>query len=174
MSYTNFSNRFGGVLRSVLYSTNKTVTFVRLLQQMRSVLSKGGYTQIPQLTSSHPLELEQDFYLVPPDCQGTRRAVLIGINYEGQQGQLTGCHNDCLNIRDYIMEEYGFVEENIVVLMDDGDHAAPTRSNVLDAYRSVVAQSKSGDAIFCHYSGKCTVFYHDFEVQRDVPETCTS
>jgi metacaspase-1 len=130
------------------------MTFFQVLQKMRSVLSKGGFTQIPQLTSSHPLDLDQNFFIVPPNCQGTRRAVLIGINYDGQQGQLTGCHNDCMNIKDYILEDMGFDEENIVVLMDDGHHTAPTRSNILDAYRSVVAQSKNGDAIFCHYSGE--------------------
>jgi metacaspase-1 len=130
------------------------MTFVRVLENMRRVLSNGGFTQVPQLTSSHPLDVNQDFYMVPPDCQGTRRAVLIGINYEGQQGQLTGCHNDCLNIKDYLLEELGFDENNIVVLMDDGHHTSPTRSNMLDAYRSVVAQSENGDAIFCHYSGE--------------------
>jgi metacaspase-1 len=48
----------------------------------------------------------------------------------------------------------GFDEENIVILMDDGKHIAPTRSNILDAYQSVVAQSKEGDVVFCHYSGE--------------------
>lgn len=121
---------------------------------MRTVLSRGRYSQIPQLTSSQPIDLNQDFYLVPPNSTGTRRAVLIGINYEGQSGELSGCHNDCLNMKDYIMNEWGFEEQNIVVLMDDGQHSSPTRSNMLSAYRSLAASSASGDAVFCHYSGK--------------------
>jgi hypothetical protein len=32
-------------------------------------------------------------HIVPPGSTGRRRAVLIGINYTGQQGQLSGCHN---------------------------------------------------------------------------------
>ncbi|KAL3924115.1 MAG: hypothetical protein SGILL_001246 [Bacillariaceae sp.] len=130
------------------------LTFVTVLKRMRTVLSRGRYSQIPQLTSSQPIDLNQDFYLVPPNSTGTRRAVLIGINYEGQSGELSGCHNDCLNMKDYIMNEWGFEEQNIVVLMDDGQHSSPTRSNMLSAYRSLAASSASGDAVFCHYSGK--------------------
>jgi hypothetical protein len=140
---------------AVLYSINDAMSFIRVLQKMKRVLSNSGYTQIPQLSSNRPLDLDQDFYIVPPDCQGTLRAVLIGINYQkDQQGQLTSCHNDCLNMKDYLIEELGFEEENIVILMDDGNHVAPTRSNILDAYQSVVAQSKEGDVVFCHYSGE--------------------
>ena len=139
----------------VLYGNglSKELSFVQVLNRMRGVL-RGRYSQIPQLSSSRPLDVEQPFYIVPPECEGARRAVLIGINYVGQQGELSGCHNDCLNMKDYIMEAWGFEEENILVLMDDGEHKSPTRSNILNAYRSVAAASKSGDAVFCHYSGK--------------------
>ncbi|KAG7339571.1 caspase domain containing protein [Nitzschia inconspicua] len=151
------NGRAGGACTSallkVLHSSNTTMTFVQVLQKMRRVLSKGKYTQVPQLTSSHPVDLDQDFYIVPPDCTGTRRAVLIGINYEGQEGQLSGCHNDCMNIKEYLMDTWGFSESDIIILMDDGYHTAPTRFNILDAYRSVASESKSGDAVFCHYSG---------------------
>jgi metacaspase-1 len=148
---------------TVLYSTgsnkNKnTLTFVQVLQKMRRILSNNKYTQIPQLSSSHPMDLDQPFYIFPPDCTGTKRAVLIGINYQGhnEQGELSGCHNDLRNIKDYIMEVRGLEESNITILMDDDDgyHTSPTRSNILDAYRTVVSQSSSGDAIFCHYSGE--------------------
>ena len=141
-------------LLKVLYMNNADkFTFVKVLEGMRKILSRGSYSQVPQLTSSQPIDLNQDFYLVPPNCTGTRRAVLIGINYEGQNGELSGCHNDCLNMKDYIMNEWGFEEENIVVLMDDGQHANPTRYNILQAYKNMIASCNSGDAVFCHYSG---------------------
>ena len=100
------------------------------------------------------MDVSQKFYIVPPNCQGTKRAVLIGINYVNQQGELSGCHNDCLNMKDYIMNVWGFKEENITVLMDDGYHARPTRTNIINAYKEVAYSSQSGDAVFCHYSGK--------------------
>ena len=38
------------------------------------------------------------FHIVPEGCTGTRRAVMIGINYKGQEGELTGCQNDVKNV----------------------------------------------------------------------------
>jgi metacaspase-1 len=114
---------------------------------MRDILRQGKYTQIPQLSSSRPVDLRQPFYIVPPNCQGTRRAVLIGINYHGQNGELSGCHNDCLNIKKYIMKVWGFQEENVHVLMDDGQHLEPTKSNILGALKDIAAASEDGDAV---------------------------
>ena len=60
-----------------------------------------GYDQVPQLTSSRMINVEGPFKMVNETDSYTavRRAVLIGINYVGQQGQLSGCHNDVLNIK---------------------------------------------------------------------------
>lgn len=141
----------------VLYSNSKkasNLTFVQVLGKMRKILRNGRYTQIPQLTSARQMDVSQKFYIVPPNCEGTRRAVLIGINYVGQSGELSGCHNDCMNMKSYIMDVWGFQEEDITVLMDDGYHERPTRRNILDAYKDVVYNSTSGDSVFCHYSGK--------------------
>jgi hypothetical protein len=52
------------------------------------------------------------------------------------------------------MKVHGFDEDNITVLMDDGNHPSPTKKNILAAYKKVVAESEAGDAIFLHYSGE--------------------
>jgi hypothetical protein len=90
-------------LLNVLYEDNQTpedeYSFIEVLQKMRAILEKKGYTQKPQLTSSNPLDLTHKFDLVPPETTGTRRALLIGINYDGQKpGELRGCHNDVRNM----------------------------------------------------------------------------
>lgn len=69
-------------------------------------------------------------------------------------GELSGCWNDVLNMKKYIMDVHGFEEENIVILMDDGEHTEPTAANIIDAYKTVVSQAEDGDAIFLHYSGE--------------------
>ena len=69
-------------------------------------------------------------------------------------GELSGCWNDVLNMKKYIMDVHGFEEDNIVLLMDDGNHTEPTRKNIINAYKKVVSESQEGDAIFLHYSGK--------------------
>lgn len=64
----------------------------------------------------------------------------IGIKYVGQNGELSGCHNDVLNIIDYL-DVHGFKEENMTVLMDDGEHKEPMRGNILAAFPKVVDEN---------------------------------
>lgn len=59
------------------------------------------------------------------------------------------------------MNVHGFDEENITVLMDDGEHPMPTRANIMAAYKKVVAESEDGDAIFLHFSGHGTKLADD-------------
>lgn len=68
-------------------------------------------------------------------------------------GELRGCHNDVFNMKEYIQDVHGFEDENITILMDDGNHTMPTRENILAAYSKLVEESQPGDAVFCHYSG---------------------
>jgi len=158
------AGRAGGACTSsllrVLYKDETvpedTLSFTEVLQTMRRDLEREGYSQIPQLTSLNKIDVHTDFDLVPEEATGVRRAVLIGINYVGQDGELRGCHNDVLNMKKYIMDVHGFQEDNIVVLMDDGYHDEPTKENVLAAYKNVVQDSEEGDAIFLHYSGHGT------------------
>ena len=42
--------------------------------------------------------MKQLFHIVPEGSTGTRRAVMIGINYTGQDGELSGCQNDVKNV----------------------------------------------------------------------------
>jgi len=137
-------------------------SFTDVLETMRTNLKSNGYSQIPQLTSLQPIDVTADFQLVPEDVTGTRRAVMIGINYVGHdQGELSGCHNDVLNMKKYLMDVYGFEEENIVILMDDDIHTSPTKMNILDAYKQIIDDSEDGDAIFLHYSGHGTKLHDE-------------
>ncbi|KAG9998405.1 hypothetical protein KCU78_g16457, partial [Aureobasidium melanogenum] len=45
------------------------------------------------------------------NCTGKRKALLIGINYFGQKGQLRGCINDVKNMSNYLMEAFGYKRE---------------------------------------------------------------
>ena len=92
-------------------------------------------------------------FLLTPLSFCFRKAVLIGINYEGQQGQLSGCHNDVKNIKKYLIKSQGFKEKDMIILMDDGRHHLPTKKNILEAFDRVVEYSNAGDVVFIHYSG---------------------
>jgi len=132
------------------------MSWVTLLRSMRQNLLNKGFDQVPQLTSSRLIDVNKPLKLVNDDANasyGTRRAVMIGINYTGQQGQLSGCHNDVKNMIEYLKSYQGFEDRNMTVLMDDGYHHDPTYYNIMDAYRTVVRESRPGDTVFLHYSG---------------------
>mmetsp|Transcript_19247 Transcript_19247/g.33802 ORF Transcript_19247/g.33802 Transcript_19247/m.33802 type:complete len:164 (+) Transcript_19247:715-1206(+) len=70
-------------------------------------------------------------------------------------------------MKNYIMDVHGFEEENIVILMDDGENIEPNYENIIDAYKAVVSQSEDGDAIFLHYSGHGTKLRDDNNEEAD-------
>ena len=91
-------------LLKVLYADHTKpdadLSFQEVLLKLRDVLAAGQYSQIPQLSASRPLNVAHKFDLVPDNFSGTKRAVLIGINYVGDNpGELSGCHNDVLNMK---------------------------------------------------------------------------
>jgi hypothetical protein len=64
------------------------MSWVECLRKMRTELNRMGYDQVPELTSSRLIDVNKTMYIVPPGSTGRRRAILIGINYVGQQGQV--------------------------------------------------------------------------------------
>jgi Caspase domain len=100
-------DRAGGActaaLLKVLYEDEQSpfedYSFTQVMEKMRVTLKTMGFKQIPQLSSTRPINMEDKFKIVPDDLPGTRRAVLIGINYVGARtGELRGCHNDVFNM----------------------------------------------------------------------------
>mmetsp|Transcript_9765 Transcript_9765/g.26606 ORF Transcript_9765/g.26606 Transcript_9765/m.26606 type:complete len:309 (-) Transcript_9765:913-1839(-) len=144
-------------LLSVLNNLNgQPVTWIELLRRMRQVLKQKGFDQVPQLASSRLLDVNHQFEIVPEETRrngGAKRAILIGINYVGQKGQLSGCHNDVLNIKDYLINKEGFAEKDMLILMDDNKNHNPTRKNIEDAFRRITQYSRANDCVFIHYSG---------------------
>ena len=141
-------------LLDILHSSGKHgQTFQKVLLQLREKLWNQGFTQVPQLSSSRPLELQQTPFHFSRGS-GQKRALLVGINYVGQDGELSGCFNDVKNMNAYVRDVQGFPEENIEVLMDDGLHNYPTRRNIITSLQRLVHLSKNGDSVFFHYSGK--------------------
>ena len=83
-----------------------------------------------------------------------------GINYIGhEQGVLSGCHNDVLNMKEYMKKVHGFAEKDITVMLDDDKHMKPTGKNILAAIKKMVEASEPGDALFFHYSGEISMYF---------------
>lgn len=93
--------------------------------------------------------------IVYSECTGKKKALLIGINYFGQRGQLRGCINDVKNMSNFLIERFGYKREDMVILTDDQQNprSIPTRSNILQAMHWLVKDAKPNDSLFFHYSG---------------------
>ncbi|EEP77105.1 hypothetical protein UREG_01954 [Uncinocarpus reesii 1704] len=89
------------------------------------------------------------------NCTGKRKALLIGINYFGQRGQLRGCINDVKNMSTYLNQRFNYAREDMVILTDDQQNpmSQPTKANILRAMHWLVKDARPNDSLFFHYSG---------------------
>lgn len=83
-------------------------------------------------------------------------AVLIGIDYYAYPDiQLRGSINDTINMRNMLIDAYGYEPANIIMLRDDfkTQSTLPTCSNIVNTLNKVAAQSKNLQELWIHYSG---------------------
>tara|TARA_R110002153_G_scaffold273471_2_gene444456 strand:+ start:1652 stop:2575 length:924 start_codon:yes stop_codon:yes gene_type:complete len=89
-------------------------------------------------------------------ARGVKRALLIGINYFGQNSRLNGCHADVDNMRAYL-KDTGYTE--FTILKDSSAdpkfalNTCPTRDNIVNSIRKMVRKTRRGDTLYIHYSG---------------------
>ncbi|KAI9822472.1 MAG: Ca(2+)-dependent cysteine protease [Pycnora praestabilis] len=109
----------------------------------------------PQGQHSFGAGAPQGYNFQYSNCTGRRKALLIGINYFGQRGQLRGCINDVKNMSTYLNQSFGYAREDMVILTDDQQNpmSQPTKQNVLRAMHWLVKDAKPNDSLFFHYSG---------------------
>ncbi len=87
---------------------------------------------------------------------GTKKALLIGINYYNSRSELRGCQEDIINVQAYLSKR-GFTK--FTILKDNRSDRnykladCPTRDNILTAMKSFIASAVSGDTLWIHFSG---------------------
>jgi hypothetical protein len=113
----------------------------------------GAHPAPPQSTQQYGPGLHFQY----SQCTGHRKALLIGINYFNQRGQLRGCINDVRNMSAYLVENFGYKRQDMVILTDDQQNpmSQPTKQNILRAMHWLVKDARPNDSLFFHYSGKC-------------------
>ncbi|KAG9227383.1 hypothetical protein CCMSSC00406_0004078 [Pleurotus cornucopiae] len=108
---------------------------------------------LPELNTTAP-NLRTTITTEPSQISSTRSA-MIGINYFGQDGQLSGCINDSKNVTRFLCSQFGYQENDIVVLTDEATNPRqlPTRENMIRAMEWLVRDAQPNDSLFFHYSG---------------------
>lgn len=89
------------------------------------------------------------------DSSKKKFALLVGINYYGTPSQLSGCINDCNNVKKFLIEKCGFKESEILMIVDDGSTALkPTKKNIEEGFTTLVQKALSGcEFLWFSYSG---------------------
>lgn len=93
--------------------------------------------------------------------QSKKYAVLIGINYTGTNSQLNGCINDVYNLRTFLIDKCGFLNENIMIICDDGLSTMPTKQNIINGFNVLVnkALTEQYTELWLSYSGHGSYLY---------------
>lgn len=104
--------------------------------------------------------------------KGRKRALLIGINYHGQKGQLRGCADDVNNMKDFLKSN-GYKDRDIDILVDSWDNKPPTKKKIISHMQELVRGAESGDSLFIHYSGHGGQIPDEFDGdERDGKDEC--
>lgn len=87
----------------------------------------------------------------------SKRAFLVGCNYTAMPSiQLSGCINDIVNVRNTLIDAYGYSDANIYTLRDDDNARMPNKANIMRTLSQLVSISKPTDTLWFHYSGHGT------------------
>ena len=85
-----------------------------------------------------------------------KKALLVGINYASLPNiALSGCINDTINMRNMLVDAYGYDLKNIIHLRDDTADKTkqPTHENIINNLKALALQSGNIEELWIHYSG---------------------
>ncbi|XP_074318547.1 metacaspase-9-like [Silene latifolia] len=86
-----------------------------------------------------------------------KMAVFVGCTYTGTEVQLQGPINDVNQMRDLVVQRFGFEPSNIEFLTDAPDSTVmPTGANIRSALKMMFNRAEAGDVLFFHFSGHAT------------------
>ncbi|KAF8198279.1 peptidase C14, caspase domain-containing protein [Mycena galopus ATCC 62051] len=84
-----------------------------------------------------------------------KKALLIGISYKDSKthDKLNMPHEDVMKLREFLIKEYGYTQENITVMLDKPGELQPTQKNIRQQASKLVAGAGPGDHFFFYYAG---------------------
>ncbi|GKU97995.1 hypothetical protein SLEP1_g11055 [Rubroshorea leprosula] len=127
-----------GIGHLVVHLTNK-------LQGMGKTSRRGDHSAV---SFNYPVEF-------PPSRRPTKRAMLCGVSYKSRKFELKGTVNDVKNMRELLMNKFGYPKEYIRVLTEEEPRQEfiPTKENMLSSLKWLVEDSHPGDSLVFFYSG---------------------
>lgn len=101
----------------------------------------------------------------------SKKALLIGINYIGSDGELGGCINDVKNVKKMLIGQYNFKEEEILMITDETE-IKPTLENII-TYLGMISQDLDKFSnVYLHYSGHGASIEDTNNDEKDGKDEC--
>ncbi|CAN8067516.1 unnamed protein product [Agarophyton chilense] len=90
---------------------------------------------------------------------GSKRAVLVGINYAGTKDELRGCVRDVTFVHHLLRRRFNFRDKDFIVLTDvpskikNVQTGRPDRRTILDSLKWLVDRARPGESLWFSFSG---------------------
>ena len=151
------------VANIITIRNSRRLSYAQKQQQINALISQfsSNYRSLLNTLNTNITNI-RNFNPTPIVINKNKKALLIGINYNGTPNQLHGCINDIDAISERISKN-GF--DNITTLTDNTS-VKPTKNNILNAFTNLLANSQSGDILFFAYSG-----HGSYSIDRNGDET---
>ena len=127
---------------------SRVIGSIRPVKPTKPVWAKPTPIKPPQ-TKPAVVSVVESAILKPHVREGTKSAVLVGLNYTGTAAALKGCINDALRMKETLQKKFNY---NSVSMFTDKDLS--TQNNVLYVLEKLV--NSNDKTLFFQYSGHGT------------------
>lgn len=143
---------------ATIYNTNvATILKLRVTNRIKQYYLTILKIQLQKNMANIKAKYDADLLLLnkpttTPTITTNKKALLIGINYNGTNAQLNGCINDINAVSTLLTTKYAFNSESIIKITDETAQK-PTRDVILAAFAQFLASGVDGDVLFFAFSG---------------------
>lgn len=131
-----------------------------LMSMLNGAMTNGGGSATSGGSSAYArvdAQIPAQPHTSPSKGGGRRKALLVGINYEGSPNALGGCLNDTKFMSYCLEKNFGYAKDDFVFLNEEAGRSnrrlLPTRANMLREMARLVSGCQAGDRLFFHFSG---------------------
>ena len=134
----------------------------RIRRARLSLVSKRGLlARVAQIYNYYLRLYEQVFRGKQQELHNQPKALIVGINYVGINGEdtsleLRGCINDARNLSEYLVDSKNVDSLDQVRCITDETEVKPTRETIINKYREMLDKAEAGDVLYFTFAGHGT------------------